>query len=61
MPQMIFLLLILAAAWYGYRSFKREATRVTQRVRQAEKEAQNHANGTLVQEPKTGEYHVKRD
>ncbi len=37
MPQLIFLLLIIAAAWYGYRSFKREAVRVTQRVRRAEK------------------------
>ncbi|EBY7415962.1 hypothetical protein D6J61_27265, partial [Salmonella enterica subsp. enterica serovar Alachua] len=50
MPQLIFLLLILAAAWYGYRSFKREAVRVTQRVRRAEKEAQNRAHGTLVQD-----------
>lgn len=61
MPQLIFLLLIIAAAWYGYRSFKREASRVSQRVRQAEKEAQNWAQGTLVQDPKTGEYYVKKD
>lgn len=61
MPQLIFLLLIIAAAWYGYRSFKREAVRVTQRVRRAEKEAQNRAHGTLVQDPKTGEYYVKND
>lgn len=61
MPQLIFLLVILAIAWYGYRSFKREATRVTQRVRRTEKEAKNRANGTLVQDPKTGEYYVKKD
>ncbi|MFE0235796.1 hypothetical protein ACFW0F_17795 [Brucella anthropi] len=61
MPQLIFLLLIISAAWYGYRSFKREASRVSQRVRQAEKEAQNRAQGTLVQDPKTGEYYVKKD
>ncbi len=54
MPQLIFLALIAFAAWYAYRSFKREAARVSQRVRQAEKEAKNRANGTLVQDPKTG-------
>ena len=60
-PYITFFLAVIIAAWYGYRSFKREATRVSQRVRQAEKEAQNRANGTLVQDPKTGEYYVKKD
>ena len=50
MPQLIFLLLIIAAAWYGYRSFKREATRVSQRVRQAEKEAQANEGFIAVDE-----------
>ncbi|PRD45681.1 hypothetical protein C5748_00495 [Phyllobacterium phragmitis] len=61
MPQLIFLILIGLVAWYGYRSFKREAARVSQRIRQAEKEAQTRAQGTLVQDPKTGEYHVRKD
>ncbi|KXF78413.1 hypothetical protein ATN84_01020 [Paramesorhizobium deserti] len=61
MPQLIFFILIGLIAWYGYRSFKREAARVSQRVRQAEKEASNRAHGTLVQDPKTGEYHVRED
>ncbi|MCO4318518.1 hypothetical protein M8997_015080 [Phyllobacterium sp. 21LDTY02-6] len=61
MPQLIFFLLVGLAAYYGYRSFKREAQRVSQRVREAEKEAQNRADGTLVRDPKTGEYRLRKD
>ncbi|QND50695.1 hypothetical protein HB779_09735 [Phyllobacterium sp. 628] len=50
-----------AAAYYGYRSFKKEAQRVSQRVREAEKEKQNSAQGTLVQDPETGEYRLRKD
>ena len=61
MPQVLFLGLIGALAFLGYRAFKREAERVHERVRRAEREQQTRANGTLVQDPKTGEYIVKRD
>ena len=61
MPQLIFFGLVGALAFAGYRSFKREAERVHQKVRRAEREQQTHANGTLVQDPKTGDYIVKRD
>ena len=61
MPQLIFLIAIAAAAIYGYRSFKREAARVSQRVRQAEQEARNNADGTLVRDPKTGVYRPAKD
>lgn len=61
MPSIIFFIIVLLAGWYGYRAFKREAARVSQEVRQAEKEAQNRANGTLVQDPKTGEYRLRKD
>ncbi|MEZ5810703.1 MAG: hypothetical protein R3D45_04735 [Rhizobiaceae bacterium] len=61
MPQ----LLILAAAgvvgWLGYRAFVREAERVHNRVRRAEEEARNRAHGTLVEDPETGEYRVRKD
>ncbi|MDM7850223.1 hypothetical protein [Pseudochrobactrum kiredjianiae] len=56
MPQLIFLILLVAAAIYGYRSFKREAARVSKKVRQAEQEARTGASGTLVRDPKTGVY-----
>jgi hypothetical protein len=61
MPQILFFGLVGVAAYFGYRSFKREADRVHQKVRRAEREQQNHANGTLVYDPKSGEYVVKRD
>lgn len=61
MPQLIFFLLVGVAAYYGYRSFKREAQRVSKRVREAEKDAQNRAQGTLVQDPETGEYRLRKD
>jgi hypothetical protein len=49
------------AAWLGYRSFIREAERVTARVRRAEQEARTGATGTLVKDPETGEYRLERD
>lgn len=61
MAQLILLALVAAVAWYGYRSFKREAARVSAKVRREEAEMRNRANGTLVQDPETGEYTVKRD
>ncbi|MEP7457651.1 hypothetical protein [Phyllobacterium sp. SB3] len=61
MPQLIFFLLVGIAAYYGYRSFKREAQRVSKRVRDAEKEVQNRSQGTLVQDPETGEYRLRKD
>lgn len=61
MPQLIFLALIGIFAFYGYRAFVREAERVTARVRRTEKEGRNGSNGTLVKDPKTGEYRLARD
>ncbi|ESX13708.1 membrane protein, partial [Mesorhizobium sp. LSJC255A00] len=56
MPQIIFFAVVGAAAYFGYRTFVREAERVTAKVRRTEKQAANGTNGTLVQDPKTGEY-----
>lgn len=61
MPQLIFFALVGLAAFWGYRAFIREAERVTARVRRAEKEAASGSNGTLVKDPKTGEYRLARD
>jgi membrane protein implicated in regulation of membrane protease activity len=60
-PQLIFFALVGLAAYLGYRSFIREAERVTSRVRKAEEEARTGAQGTLVKDPKTGVYRVERD
>lgn len=61
MPQIIFFVVVGVAAYYGYRSFVREAERVNAKVRREEKQMRNGANGTLVQDPKTGEYYVAKD
>lgn len=61
LPQLLLLGAVGAIAWYGYRSFKREAERVHEKVRKAEKEAQTGAVGTLVRDEKTGDYVVKND
>ena len=61
MPQLIFFALVGAVAFVGYKSFVREANRVTAKVRRTEKQAANGANGTLVKDPKTGEYRLAKD
>ena len=61
MPQIIFFALVGLVAYVGYRSFVKEAERVTAKVRRAEKQAATGANGTLVKDPKTGEYHLAKD
>jgi hypothetical protein len=61
MPQLIFFVLVGAVAYVGYRSFVKEADRVTAKVRRAEKQHATGANGTLVKDPKTGEYRLAKD
>lgn len=61
MPQLIFMAVIGVAAYYGYRSFIREAERVTSKVRQQEKQAATGASGTLIQDPETGVYTLSKD
>lgn len=61
MPQLIFFIALGVIAYVGYRTFLREAERVTARARRAEAERQAGSNGTLVKDPETGEYHLTRD
>lgn len=61
MPQLILFTIVGVAAYVGYRSFVREAGRVTAKVRRAEKQQANGTMGTLVQDPKTGEYRLAKD
>ena len=61
MPQIIFFALVGLVAYVGYRSFVKEAERVTAKVRRAEKQAATGANGTLVKDPKTGDYRLAKD
>lgn len=61
MPQLIFFALIVLVGWYGYRHFVREAERVTAKVRREEHQAATGTQGTLVKDPKTGEYRLAKD
>ena len=61
MPQLLLLAAVGAVAWIGYKSLLKEAEKVSAKVRREEAEMQNRAQGTLVQDPETGEYHVKKD
>jgi len=61
MPQIIFFIVIGVAAYFGYRAFLREAERVTAKVRRAERERATGSSGTLVKDPKTGEYRLAKD
>jgi hypothetical protein len=60
MVQLILLAAVVGVGWYGYRKFVAEAQRVSARVREAEREAETGAQGTLVQDPETGEYRLKK-
>ncbi|MDO1581215.1 hypothetical protein [Rhizobium oryzicola] len=61
MPQLIFLALLIGGGWYLFKKFQNEAQKVTQRARQKEREQRTGAMGTLVKDPVTGEYRLKRD
>ncbi len=61
MPQLIFFALVALVAYFGYRAFVREAERVTRRMARVRQEAENGSVGTLVKDPKTGEYRPARD
>ncbi len=61
MPQIIFFIVAIGGIWFLYRRFVRDAQRLAEKSRRAETERRTGAIGTLVKDPKTGEYHVKRD
>ncbi len=61
MPQLLLLAAVGAVAWVGYRRFLKEAERVSQKMRQSEREAETGAIGTLEKDPETGHYRVKKD
>jgi membrane protein implicated in regulation of membrane protease activity len=61
MSQLILLLVVVAIAWLGYRKFIADAQRLSRKRREAEKERQTGAVGTLVKDPETGEYRLRRD
>ncbi|APO73780.1 hypothetical protein AM571_CH00939 [Rhizobium etli 8C-3] len=61
MAQLITIIILVGAAWWLYRRFISDAKRLQEKSRRAEKERQTGAVGTLVKDPATGEYRVKRE
>ncbi|MBY5752957.1 hypothetical protein [Rhizobium leguminosarum] len=61
MAQLITILVLVFSAWWLYRRFVSDARKLTEKSRRAEKERQTGAIGTLVKDPETGEYRLKRE
>ncbi|MBL0370764.1 hypothetical protein JJB09_01860 [Rhizobium sp. KVB221] len=58
--KVIFVALIALAGWFLYRKFVADAIKLAKSSAAKRKEQQTGAQGTLVQDPVTGEYRVKR-
>lgn len=61
MAQLITILILVFSAWWLYRRFVSDARKLAEKSRRAEKERQTGAIGTLVKDPVTGEYRLKRE
>jgi membrane protein implicated in regulation of membrane protease activity len=61
MAQLITILILVFAGWWLYRRFISDARKLAEKSRRAEKERQTGAIGTLVKDPTTGEYRLKRE
>ncbi|WEZ84216.1 hypothetical protein P6U16_05950 [Rhizobium sp. 32-5/1] len=58
--QIIFLLLFAGALWFGYRKFVTDAEKLTRRRQEARRQQETGSQGTLVKDPETGEYRLKK-
>jgi len=61
MVQLVFLIVLVGGGWLLYKRFISDAEKLTARSRERQKEQETGAVGTLVKDPETGEYRVKRD
>jgi membrane protein implicated in regulation of membrane protease activity len=61
MPQILLLAAVGALAWYGYKSLLKTADRVNQKSKAEKTEKKTGAQGTLIKDEATGEYHVRKD
>lgn len=61
MPQLIFLAIVVGAGWLFYNRFIKDAQRLAKRSEERRREEQTGAQGTLIEDPATGEYRVRRD
>jgi hypothetical protein len=61
MPQLLFLVFLVGGGWLLYRKFVADAEKLSLRSREQKREQETGAIGTLVKDPQTGEYHVRKD
>jgi membrane protein implicated in regulation of membrane protease activity len=61
MAQLIFFIVLVGGGWLLYRRFISDAEKLTARSRERQKEQETGALGTLIKDPDTGEYRVKRE
>ena len=61
MAQLITFILLVVGAIILYRRFVRDAEKLSAKSKQREKERETGAIGTLIKDPETGEYRVKRE
>ncbi|MDF1775294.1 MAG: hypothetical protein P1V13_04645 [Rhizobiaceae bacterium] len=59
MAQLLLLVAVGLVGWFGYKKMVKDAERVSKSVRRAKDETKTGASGTLVKDPKTGEYRVE--
>ncbi|AVH40734.1 hypothetical protein G6M70_06640 [Agrobacterium tumefaciens] len=61
MAQLITIILLVVGSVILYRRFVRDAEKLSAKSKQREKERETGAIGTLIKDPETGEYRVKRE
>ena len=61
MAQLITIILLVVGSIILYRRFVRDAQKLSAKSKQREKERVTGAIGTLIKDPETGEYRVKRE
>ncbi|AYM04510.1 NfeD family protein [Agrobacterium radiobacter] len=61
MAQIITIILLVVGSVILYRRFVRDAEKLSAKSKQREKERETGAIGTLIKDPETGEYRVKRE
>ena len=61
MAQLITIILLVVGSIILYRRFVRDAQKLSAKSKQREKERETGAIGTLITDPETGEYRVKRE
>lgn len=61
LSKVIFVLLVALIGWMFYKKFVSDAQRLARGANRRRKATANNSKGTLVLDPKTGEYRLKKD